>query len=442
MKKIILQRALAVLALAIFCAATLYSVAAQQGSTTRYVYDDNGRLRAVIAPTGEATIYEYDAAGNFTAIRRATADVLEIFSFSPREGMSGDLVTFIGIGFAGGINAVSFNGVNGRVLEATASSVVAEVPEGATTGPVTITTPGASATTSQPFVLRGVRVRPLSSRLLFGESLQFTVRVETAAQDRSVAWSVNNVVGGNAAVGTISSNGLYTAPNREAIVIVRATSNADAELYGEAQVTLRDPNNLNALFNSLSVRYGLGNADTSVAAAVSVRYGAGNAETALSTPVSVRYGIGTSGAPISRGLSVQYGLSNGSATAISPVSVRYGTESGIDTAMSRGVSAINGPYVSMISPGNLVRGTSTTININGSNLGGVTSLTFIDANGAINSGITVSSLVPNAEGTTLTATVTVNSAAVLGKRVVVAATPDVGSLTTDIGSNRLQIVAP
>lgn len=150
-----MSHAFATLLLVIICTLMPLTLAAQQGGTTTYVYDDNGRLHAVISPTGEAAVYEYDAAGNITAIRRLAADALIIFGFSPHEGLPGDQVTFSGVGFAGGVNAVSFNGVNGRIVAANASSLVAEVPEGATTGLVTITTPSASATTLQPFVLRG-----------------------------------------------------------------------------------------------------------------------------------------------------------------------------------------------------------------------------------------------------------------------------------------------
>src|SRR5205814_10249258 len=52
------------------CSALISSTPAQQGGTTSYVYDDNGRLHAVISPSGEAVVYEYDAAGNITSIRR------------------------------------------------------------------------------------------------------------------------------------------------------------------------------------------------------------------------------------------------------------------------------------------------------------------------------------------------------------------------------------
>jgi YD repeat-containing protein len=101
-------RALAALVVVIILTAASSSGYAQ-GSTTRYVYDDNGRLRAVIAPNGEANIYEYDAAGNFTEIRRNTANTLEALDFSPRECLPGIQVTIIGTGFGAGVNAVAFN---------------------------------------------------------------------------------------------------------------------------------------------------------------------------------------------------------------------------------------------------------------------------------------------------------------------------------------------
>src|SRR5437660_12661906 len=36
------------------CGALISSTTAQQGGTTSYVYDDNGRLHAVISPSGES----------------------------------------------------------------------------------------------------------------------------------------------------------------------------------------------------------------------------------------------------------------------------------------------------------------------------------------------------------------------------------------------------
>src|SRR5689334_11471882 len=83
---------------------------AQQGGLSRYVYDNNGRLHAVVSPNGEAAIYEYDPAGNITVIRRNTASSLEVLGFSPLEGIPGTQVTITGTGFGGGVSAVAFNG--------------------------------------------------------------------------------------------------------------------------------------------------------------------------------------------------------------------------------------------------------------------------------------------------------------------------------------------
>ena len=443
MKKTIPQRALAALVLAVFCVVVPCSIAAAQDLTTRYVYDDNGRLRAVIAPTGEATIYEYDAAGNFTAIRRATADALEIFSFSPSEGIAGDLITFIGVGFASGVNSVSFNGVNGRVVEVNSSTVVAEVPEGATTGPVTITTQSATATTSQPFVLRGVRVRPLLSRLLFGENLQFTVQVETAAEDRSVAWSVNGITGGNATVGTISVSGVYLAPNRETTVTVRATSNADPSIFGEAQVSTRDPNNLNTVFAAVSVRKGLSDGSTVSGQSLSVRYGLTGGElSATARSVGVQYGVASTNSAQSVAVSVQRGSSEETpVAALSPVSVRYGNTSGFDAVPVTPLSAMRGPHITSISPNRLQRGVTVTVTITGSNLGGATSLFFLTNSGALETNIGVSNLIINADGTSLTVTLTMPGSLALGQRTVVVSAVGADSLTARTGLNIIEIVS-
>lgn len=88
-----------------------FAVNAQQGNTTRYVYDNNGRLRAVLAPSGEAAVYDYDPAGNLTAIRRLAAGACEALEFTPQQGTPGALVTIYGVGFGGQVSGVSFNGV-------------------------------------------------------------------------------------------------------------------------------------------------------------------------------------------------------------------------------------------------------------------------------------------------------------------------------------------
>src|ERR1044071_4912002 len=117
-------RALRILVVVVAYGMVASQVAAQQGGTTRYVYDDNGRLIAVVSPTGEAAVYEYDAAGNFTAIRRISAHTLVLLAFCPHEGGAGDQVTFVGTGFNAGVTSVSFNGASATIIEVSPSAVI------------------------------------------------------------------------------------------------------------------------------------------------------------------------------------------------------------------------------------------------------------------------------------------------------------------------------
>jgi YD repeat-containing protein len=396
-------RALATFILALALAIAPASVAAQQGGTTRFVYDDNGRLRAVVSAKGEAAIYEYDAAGNFTAIRRLGTNELELLDFFPKQGVPGDLVTFIGVGFGAGVNSVSFNGAAAQVVETTNTTVTATVPLVATTGLVTINAQLGTVTTVVPFTIRGVRVDPSTARIFPNETVQFQAVVRAASPDQTVTWSVNEIEGGSATLGTITTNGFYTAPNQPAVVIVRATSNADSSLFGEAIVTVQD----RALINTV------------VAPLVSVRRG---------VPPVIQ---------ASAGVSVQRGAPPEQITSAN-VSVQLGFPPG--NINSAGVSVTNGPHISSISPATLARGATVSITINGTNLGATTSLSFFTVGGALDSSITVSGLNVNGDGNSLTATVTVSGGTALGRRFVVIFGSAGHSPIADIGTNAIEIV--
>ena len=441
MNKTIL-RTLATTLLFLVCAAAPWPVAAQQGGTTTYVYDDNGRLHAVIAPTGEAVVYEYDAAGNITAIKRLTTDALAIFSFSPHGGLPGDQVTFIGVGFGGGVSDVSFNGAAAAIVSVSASTVVATVPAAATTGLVTITTPHGSVTTATPFTIVGVRITPTFAAIKFGESVQFTAEVFPSTLDQSVIWSVNDINGGNATLGTISATGLYTAPNtRFSSLTIRATSVVSPERIGEAHVRVSDPNDVQTvLAASVSVQRGDTVSVASRAAPVTVRYNAvAESQTAVSSSVTVQRGGTVSAAAISPRVTVQRGDTVKASGLSQPISVLYENTLGQYTAQAA-VSATVGPYIQSITPNSLTRGTAVSVTINGVRLTGATTLRFINASGSNDTSITVSNVVVSADGTSLTATLTVNSSAPLGTRIVVIPTPNGDSVRVDLGANTISVV--
>ena len=120
-----------------------------------YVYDSNGRLRAVTNSAGETSEYIYDALGNLYAVDRIAASQLSIFAFTPNRGVPGSTnVHIFGQGFSAvpNANSVEFNGTPvSSVVSATSTDIVVTVPSGATTGPISVQVGSAVATSLDNF---------------------------------------------------------------------------------------------------------------------------------------------------------------------------------------------------------------------------------------------------------------------------------------------------
>jgi len=127
-----------------------------------------------------------------------------------------------------------------------------------------------------------VTVTPNTSSVLLGSSQSFSAQV-TNASNTNVTWSVNGIAGGNAAVGTISSSGVYTAPAdlpANVAVQITATSAADTTKSGSAQVTLGSDVSVSVIPGSANVELG---ATTKLAGTVTSN---GHPDTAISWSVS------------------------------------------------------------------------------------------------------------------------------------------------------------
>ncbi len=122
-------------------------------------------------------------------------------------------------------------------------------PNSATTGAPTTAGGPACPTPITVVVPVAVSVSPASVTLVAGVGTQaFTASVANASDTR-VAWYVNDVVGGNATVGTITTAGLYTAPAQRpdpATVTVKAVAVADVSKAGTASVTIAPPAPINS----------------------------------------------------------------------------------------------------------------------------------------------------------------------------------------------------
>jgi hypothetical protein len=103
-----------------------------------------------------------------------------------------------------------------------------------------------------------VTVAPKSGSVLLGNTATFTAKV-TNTTDTVVSWSVNGTAGGSATAGTITPDGVYTAPAdlpSPATVQVTATSHADATKSDTAAVTVTSDISLSITPNPASVELG------------------------------------------------------------------------------------------------------------------------------------------------------------------------------------------
>lgn len=131
--------------------------------STNYVYDANGRVAAVTASSGSSVQYSYNALGHASQISAPlSSDQLAVFAFTPTHGEAGTQVALQGQRFDPNPanDTVSFDGVTATVLSASATQLVAVVPSGAATGPVSVTIGNQTVTSSVPFVVDDTGVPP------------------------------------------------------------------------------------------------------------------------------------------------------------------------------------------------------------------------------------------------------------------------------------------
>jgi YD repeat-containing protein len=137
----------------------------QSGNDIVYVYDELGRLIAVIDPAGETATYSYDAVGNVLSISRFSSSIVSVIEFTPNGGPIGTNVTIYGTGFSTtpSQNTVSFNGVAATVTSSSATHIVTSVPSGATTGAIAVTTLAGSASSNTSFTVSASNAPTISS---------------------------------------------------------------------------------------------------------------------------------------------------------------------------------------------------------------------------------------------------------------------------------------
>jgi YD repeat-containing protein len=400
--------------------------------TTQYIYDANGRLTGVITPSGDAAVYHYDPAGNITSIERIGSGSFTVLSFTPQVGTIGDPVTLTGVGLDTA-SSVSFNGTPAQIVSATPSSLVTLVPDGASTGLITLSGVRGTATTATAFQVVGrVVISPSLAEILPGEGVGFSATV-LGTSDQRVAWAVNGISGGNPSIGTIDANGQYQSPNVNTglTVSINATSQADIVVTSQATVRVLNPNTSSEVRSALvSVGLGLSANTTFVSTPVGVQKGA--IQGIESSPLSVLEGnlVFTQSQPVTVELGENLAISS------SPVSAELGAPVPV---FSPSVSETTGPVIAAIAPATLTRGTTQTVIITGQNLSGTTAVSFNTPNGNLERNVSISNVSVSSDGTTLTFTAAVSTSASVATDVVYVTTPNGLSQTQHTGTNTIAI---
>jgi uncharacterized repeat protein (TIGR01451 family) len=103
-----------------------------------------------------------------------------ITNFAPTHGLPGTNVTIKGVNFLQG--KVQFAGLNAAIVSLNNTQIVATVPSGAQTGPLTVSGPAGTNTTAENFILDyqsdlSVTITNSSNPVTIGSNLVFTISI-------------------------------------------------------------------------------------------------------------------------------------------------------------------------------------------------------------------------------------------------------------------------
>jgi subtilisin-like proprotein convertase family protein len=181
-------------------AMSVYNGTSPNGTWNLFVYDDTSTDSGSIS-------------GGWTL--NITTNAPTITSFNPTSGLVGTSVTITGTNFTGA-TAVSFNNVNapGFTVGAGGTSITVAVPNGATTGPISVTTPAGTGTSATNFTVQAPTAHDRSVTLSLKKHLVASGQVNSdfGACESGVKVKIQRNKDGNwktIATDTTSNDGSY-----------------------------------------------------------------------------------------------------------------------------------------------------------------------------------------------------------------------------------------
>jgi len=306
-----------------------------------------------------------------------------IASFAPASGPVGTAVTITGTNFTGA-TAVAFNGVSATFTTSSATTIQAVVPAGATTGPISVTTPGGTATSGSAFTV-------IPAPVITGFA--------PASGPSGSSVTINGTgLSGATAVAFNGTSATFTVPSDSAI---QATVPAGATTGTLSVTTPGGTATSGGAFTVLSPPAIAGFAPAAGPAGTSVTINGGN----FTGATAVAFNGVSASFTVSSDTAIQTAVPAGATTG--PISV---TTAGGTTASTGAFAIVGPPAIAGLSPASGAVGTSVTIG--GSSLSGASAVTF---NG-------------------LSATFTVTSDTAIRAIVPAGATTGPVSVTTDAGT--------
>lgn len=191
------------------------------GTSASFTFISAGEIDAIV-PAGATTGYitVTTPGGTATSPIQFTVQPLGppapgIASFTPTAGAPGTMVTIYGHDFSGA-TSVTFNGTpvpTALYTVQTNGEITAPVPAGATTGPIAVTTPGGTATSSSNFTIQGslsaVRAAPPSSVDLTAEGTSDWAKWGNMAADFERKQSGGSQISNYTPIGTATAALFY-----------------------------------------------------------------------------------------------------------------------------------------------------------------------------------------------------------------------------------------
>ena len=198
------------------------------------LFDENGN----VGNTLQASVELVDEGGQMSP---------GIEAFDPPQAAHGTEVVIFGSGFSAGdpgAHEVTLGDVLLEVVATTESTLTVVLPQDASSGFVRVMTAAGEATADEILVVApAVRLYPLDAAVRVGATLAFEVGFNSVAH-REIVWLVDGIEGGDATVGEIDTEGVYSAPSSippagGVTVSVRLAS--DATIHDEQHVDILAP---------------------------------------------------------------------------------------------------------------------------------------------------------------------------------------------------------